>query len=137
MSLTIKGKSTDKNYITNLESRGLTLHVDEPIEKGGLDTAMTPMELIGAALSSCTIITLQMYFNHKGWDFKKVETEVTYDYSKIPILFERHVKVNGNFDEKQISVIERVANTCPVHKVLEQGHEIKTTIEYFHSDYIG
>ena len=128
MEIKVNGTSTEKNYITKLESRGLLLHVDEPIEKGGADTAMTPMELIGSALSSCTIITLQMYFNHKGWDYEKVEVEVNYDTSILPTQLERIVNVFGSFDEKQIGVIERVSNSCPVHKFLEKGHGIITTV---------
>ena len=129
MSVNIKGVSTDEAFITQLETRGLTLKVDEPLEKGGKDTAMTPMELIGAALSSCTIITLQMYFNHKGWAYDTVEVDVDFDYSSLPTTFKRVVKVKGQFDEKQISRIDKIANACPVHKLLEKGHHIETIVE--------
>ena len=38
--------------------------------------------------------------------------------------------IEGNFDEKQQTRLLKVANSCPVHKVLEKGHEIETTIEF-------
>lgn len=129
MSIEIKGNSTQENFITQLETRGLTFVVDEPVDKGGQNTAATPMELIGGALSSCTIITLQMYFNHKQWKYSKIEVDVDFDDQSFPITFNRVIKINGEFDEKQIERIHRIANACPVHKLLEVGHQIETTIE--------
>ncbi|HEY4540632.1 MAG TPA: OsmC family protein [Faecalibacter sp.] len=129
MSVNIKGVSSDEAFITQLETRGLSLIVDEPIDKGGKDTAMTPMELIGAALSSCTIITLQMYFNHKGWSYQSVEVDVDFDYTTLPTTFQRVVRVKGEFDEKQRGRIDKIANACPVHKLLEKGHTIETIVQ--------
>ena len=129
MSVEIKGKSTSENYITELSTRGLDFIVDEPLEKGGKDTAVTPMELIGGALSSCTIITLQMYFNHKEWAYENIEVDVDFDYATQPVTFKRTVRVKGTFDEKQTKRIGGIANACPVHKLLEKGHEIVTTVE--------
>ena len=129
MSITVKGNSTDKNYITNLEVRDLTFKVDEPIDKGGQNTAATPMDLIGGALSSCTIITLQMYFNHKKWKYNDIEVIVDFDEKKLPITFKRLIKINGEFEEKQKERILRIANACPVHKALEIGNHIITVVE--------
>lgn len=129
MSVEIKGNSTSENYITELSTRGLNFIVDEPFDKGGKDTAVTPMELIGGALSSCTIITLQMYFNHKGWEYDKVEVDVDFDYSSYPVTFKRVVRVTGSFDDNQKKRIGGIANACPVHKLLEKGNTVETTIE--------
>ena len=129
MSVEIKGKSTGENYITNLSTRGLEFIVDEPLDKGGKDTAVTPMELIGGALSSCTIITLQMYFNHKEWAYENIEVDVDFDYSTSPVTFKRVVRVKGTFDEKQAKRINGIANACPVHKLLEKGHTVETVVE--------
>jgi len=129
MSIIIKGNSTEQNFITNLEARGLNFIVDEPLEKGGENTAVTPMELIGGALSSCTIITLQMYFNHKNWEYSSIQVNVTFDEGSLPITFNRLVNIKGNFDEKQLARIAKIANACPVHKLLEIGHHIDTVIK--------
>lgn len=129
MAVDIKGKATPENYITELTTRGLKLNADQPEEKGGKNTAFTSMELIGAALSSCTITTLEMYFNHKEWEYDTVEVDVNFDYASFPVTFNRIVRVKGNFDEKQAKRINGIANACPVHKLLEKGHEIATTVE--------
>ncbi|MGV0924402.1 OsmC family protein [Empedobacter tilapiae] len=127
----VTSTSTDKNYISNIKAGKHEFIVDEPIDKGGLDTAPKPSELLGASLASCTSITLQMYMNHKEFPYKKVEVDVNFDVvTTESIKFNRHVIIEGNFDEKQQTRLLKVANSCPVHKVLEKGHEVKTTIEF-------
>lgn len=127
----VTSTSTEKNYISKIKAGKHEFTADEPIDKGGLDTAPKPSELLGAALASCTSITLQMYMNHKEFSYKKVEVDVNFDVSTIePITFYRHVIIEGNFDEKQQTRLLKVANSCPVHKVLDKGHEIETTIEF-------
>lgn len=129
--INVTSTSTDKNYISNIKAGKHEFNVDEPLDKGGLDTAAKPSELLGAALASCTSITLQMYMNHKEFPYKKVEVDVNFDMiTTEPITFQRHVIIEGDFDEKQQTRLLKVANSCPVHKVLEKGHEIETTIEF-------
>lgn len=123
--------STDKNYISNIDVGNHQFIVDEPVDKGGLDTAPKPSQLLGASLASCTSITLQMYMNFKEFDYKKVEVDVNFEVTTTePIKFQRHVKIEGNFEEKIQTRLLKVANSCPIHKILERGHEIETTIEF-------
>ena len=127
----VTSTSTDKNYISKIKAGKHEFTVDEPIDKGGLDTAPKPSELLGASLASCTSITLQMYMNHKEFPYKKVEVDVNFDViTTEPIKISSHVIIEGDFDEKQQTRLLKVANSCPVHKVLEKGHEIETTIEF-------
>ena len=130
MNIKVNGSSTENNYITNLETRGLKYIVDEPIEKGGQNTAVTPMELLAGALSSCTIITLQMYFNHKEWSYNDIKVDVEFDSSRIPYVFNRKIKISGSFDDKQKLRLEKIANACPVHKAMEVGHTVLTSFVF-------
>ena len=127
-NIQIKSTSTADQFITENKIREFTTIVDEPIDKGGQNIAPTPLELLGASLASCTIITLQMYFNHKGWDYENVEVDVDIDRSIKPIVFKRSIRVKGTFDEKQAQRIISIANACPVHKILEHGNEIFTNV---------
>ena len=124
----IQSISTTDHFITENSIREFKLIADEPIDKGGQNTAPTPLELLGASLASCTIITLQMYFNHKGWDYENVEVNVEVDNSIKPAVFNRYVIVKGSFDEKQSQRILSIANACPVHKLLEKGADIITSV---------
>ena len=129
MAIEVKGNSSELKFITELQARGLHFAADEPLDKGGQNTAVTPMELLGGALSSCTIITLQMYFNHKGWAYDLIEVDVDFDYSVLPITFNRIVRIKGNFEPDQLKRIEKIVNACPVHKLLEVGHTVLTKVE--------
>lgn len=124
----IQSTSTVDKFITENKIREFTTLVDEPIDKGGQNIGPTPLELLGASLASCTIITLQMYFNHKGWEYEKVEVDVDFDRSIKPISFQRNIRVKGDLDEKQAQRIVNIANACPVHKILEHGNEIVTNV---------
>ena len=91
--------STDKNYISNIDVGNHQFIVDEPVDKGGLDTAPKPSQLLGASLASCTSITLQMYMNFKEFDYKKVEVDVNFEVTTTePIKIQRHIKIEGSFE---------------------------------------
>ena len=129
--IVVKASSTKQHYITDITADVHRFTVDEPLDKGGQNTAAKPSELLGAALASCTSVTLEMYLTHKEWAYDKVEVEVNFDWiTTEAITFKRHVVIKGNFDEKQQTRLLKVSNSCPIHKVLEKGHLIETTIAF-------
>lgn len=117
---------------------------DEPESVGGLDTGPSPYDLLSASLGACTSMTLRMYA-----DFKKVPLEVvSVDVSHNKIHsddcadcndelkaksakidnFERTITVSGELDEKTRQKLLEIADKCPVHKTLEGGAHVSTTI---------
>src|SRR3712207_18006 len=52
--------------------------VDEPRHLGGSDTAASPLELLAAALGSCTASTVEMYAARNQWPLTGVEAEVDF-----------------------------------------------------------
>lgn len=131
--ITIKSKSCPEPFKTETNTRDFQIFVDEPAEKGGLDTAMTPAELLGASLASCTSITMRMYMNHKQWEHGEINVEVAFEMDTNGITFNRIIVANGNFDEKQEKRLLAVANACPIHKILEKGHTVLTDITFVQS----
>lgn len=122
---------TDEKYVTSNRVRQHHLNVDEPIDKGGKDTAPTPTELLGVALASCTTITLQMYMSFKEMVFTTVNVETDFEVKTTEsIVFNRHIVIEGEFDDKQKTRLLKVANSCPVHKILEKGHQIETKLSF-------
>lgn len=102
---------------------------DEPLESGGQDKGPSPMEMVCASLAACTVITIKMYLNHKHWATEGISAEVSHtkdDAGKN--VFKRSITVRGSFDAEQKSRILAIANKCPVHKVLEAGNTIETTL---------
>ncbi len=65
--------------LTETTARGRTIHADEPEALGGGDTALDPVELLLAALTSCVSIGLVTQAAKRGLDFEDFEIEVQGD----------------------------------------------------------
>ncbi len=117
-------------YKTIIHTRGHEIIADEPTELGGHDLGFNPKELLAAALGACTSITLRMYADRKEWDIAAIETEVYVDWKKdeLKTNFTRKINFTGNIDETQKERLLKIANSCPVHKILSGEIEIQTTV---------
>ena len=68
-------------FRTDLRAGPHALLADEPVAYGGTNLGPTPYDLLGAALASCTTMTLQMYARRKKLQLDSVTARVT--HSKI------------------------------------------------------
>lgn len=112
-------------YKTVVQTVNHTFLADEPQDKGGTDLAVNPLELVIGGLASCTVITLRMYINRKGWDIDEINVQIAYESSGEKA--KRILSVSGedvNEDVKKRLLL--IANKCPVHKLLEKSIEIET-----------
>ena len=119
-----------EKFKTNIKTATNTLIADEPLELEGQDLGFSPKELLAAALGSCTIITLKMYANHKGWDLTDVKIDVTFDWiaETSKSVFTRKIELIGNLSDEQKDRLLKIADKCPVHKVLTNPTEIETSL---------
>ena len=119
-----------EKFKTNIKTATNTLIADEPLELEGQDLGFSPKELLAAALGSCTIITLKMYANHKGWDLTDVKIDVTFDWiaETSKSVFTRKIELIGNLSNEQKDRLLKIADKCPVHKVLTNPTEIETSL---------
>lgn len=118
------------NYQVDIAIRDHRLTADEPKDNGGQNKGPSPTELICAALTACTSITLKMYVDRKQWPVERIHVAVIYDTSdkKQPV-FRRTIEVVGDFDQAQRDRILAIANGCPVHKILSRANTIETSLE--------
>ncbi len=110
----------------------------EPKELGGDDSGPTPMELVSAALGSCTTITLRMYANRKDWPLEHVSAQITHkkgpredcdDGTGKPGLvdiFTRSIALEGPLSDEQRERLMQIADKCPVHKALSGNSCVRT-----------
>ena len=113
-------------------AHGILISADEPIAAGGLGMGLTPTELLCAALAACTIMTLRMYCNRKGWDLKSIRTDVVQapkNAESAQAHFERTIHLDGALSEEQAARLLAVANRCPVHVTLETSSQIGTQLK--------
>ncbi len=111
-------------------------YADEPLAYGGTNKGMTPYGLLAAGLGACTSMTIRMYARRKKWPLTRVWVDVTHNAmhaqdaggpSKID-QFNREIHLEGELDETQRARLLEIADKCPVHKTLETGAEIRTTL---------
>jgi putative redox protein len=72
----LKPKYTNSLSCNTHQSQGHTWYADEPSDKGGQDTAPNPIQILLSALGACTVVTLEMYANHKGLKIEHVQLDL-------------------------------------------------------------
>ena len=115
-----------KPFLTGLKAKQHVLVADEPLSIGGTDTAPTPFGYLLAALASCTVMTLQVYSKNKDYTLTRAVTHCDY-HSKPKPHISRFIEVEGDFNDEQRQNFLRIADLCPVHKLLESGVEVMTS----------
>ncbi len=119
--------TTGSKLPTEVElSSGQVMTFDLGESAGGTGSAPTSTEGVSASLAACTVGTLRVYADRKGWDLEGLEVAVdtTYDGPN-PKLFEVTVGIPDRFDEDQTARLLKIAAKCPVHRLLSEATEIR------------
>lgn len=58
------------------------LFADEPASVGGIGTGLSPYELVSAGLAACTVMTMRVYANRKGFPLERASATVQHE--KVP-----------------------------------------------------
>jgi putative redox protein len=103
--------------------------VDEPLAFGGLSSGPNPFDLLGAALGACTLITMRLYAERKGWPLGLFSVRVTHrkDSPTARDRFERVISL-ADASPEQREKLAQIAERCPVHLLVERGADITTTL---------
>ena len=130
---TAQAQSTSTHYrVTLTDPSGHQWFADEPTDKGGQDTAPNPVQLLLSALGACTTITLEMYANHKGIKIEHVQVDLALNPNGDPEAgqnnIERKITLKGEFTEDQHKRLLKVAENCPIHKLLTSNITIQTEL---------
>ncbi|MDO7228820.1 OsmC family protein [Acinetobacter nosocomialis] len=133
MANTVQAQSTSTPYrVTLIDPSGHQWFADEPTDKGGQDTAPNPVQLLLSALGACTTITLEMYANHKGIKLEHVQVDLALNPNGDPEAgqnnIERKITLKGEFTEDQHKRLLKVAESCPIHKLLTSNISIQTEL---------
>lgn len=116
-------------YKTEIRSAANTIIADEPKTVGGNDLGLTPKELLASSLGACTAITLRMYADRKGWNLTDAKVEVTFEWNeeKSKSVINRKIALFGTLDDSQRERLLKIANNCPIHKILSNPIAIETS----------
>jgi putative redox protein len=102
---------------------------DAPVDLGGENSAPGPHDYLDAALAACTSITLQMYAARKNIPLQGVLVNITHEEGKGFYKLDRKIQLVGELSDEQRQDLLRVAERCPIHKVLTGEISITTALE--------
>lgn len=119
---TVKATLEETPYIVSFsDDLGHAWTADEPLEVGGGNTAPTPDRLILASLGACTAITLKMVAARRHWPLTGIEVELQLNPAGKPEAgndIVRRIAMHGELDVEQQAQLLKIANACPMHKLL-------------------
>ena len=129
MSVKVLARIGTEKYYTEVTAGKNKIITDEPLDKGGQDKGFNPFELLAASLATCTVATLRMYIDRKGWSVPEIDVEVemeNYPQTKNTI-FTRKISYGLSIlESEQLARLHHIADACPVHKMLQGNIEINT-----------
>jgi len=97
--------------------------MDEPVDDGGTDLGLTPVQLFLSAMGGCAVITMRLYAQRKGWDLQDAKVQVTLKRpdrgEKFPPKLTQSITLVGELDDEQRERLRQIAGRCPVHRLTD------------------
>jgi uncharacterized OsmC-like protein/alpha/beta superfamily hydrolase len=141
-------RTPSEGFRTDVWADGHYLVADEPRSAGGTQEGPTPYDLLAAGLGACTSMTLQMYARRKGWPLEEARAIIRHRKRHAsddeaateegdgssgkgdPRLdrMERELQLIGDLTADQRERLLEIANRCPVHRTLEAGVAMETSL---------
>ncbi|MDF3160153.1 OsmC family protein [Pseudomonas proteolytica] len=110
-----------ENFRHSVNINNHELFTDLPKSLGSDDSAPSPHDYFDAALASCKALTVKLYAQKKDIPLTGVTVEVTHDSSEEQKgKYKLNVKLTlkGVLTDEQRAELHRVADKCPVHKLM-------------------
>src|SRR4051812_37192742 len=113
---------------------GKTIISDAPVDNHGKGEAFSPTDLLATSLGSCMLTTMGIACNTHNMSIEGAKVKVTKVMAANPRrVSEVHVEFEmpkNNYSEKEKSILENTAITCPVAKSLHPDIIQKLTFNY-------
>jgi len=103
------------------------LVADEPTSAGGRNAGPAPYEYILAGLGACTVMTLTMYAERKGWQLGHIEMDLRLLKDDDGVThIERDLRCSAELSPQQWERLLDICSKTPVTKTLMAGARIRT-----------
>lgn len=113
---------------------GSQIATDAPKDNHGKGETFSPTDLVSSALGACMLTIMGIVAGRHNIKLEGAEVEVTKEMVQEPV--RRIGKLTVNFKmpkgipQKERALLERAAETCPVHKSLHPDIEIPIHYSY-------
>jgi putative redox protein len=117
----ITGSIGTQLYYAEIVWRNGILIMDEPENQGGKDLGPDPYTTLLASLAGCTLSTLRMYIERKGWIIPEIKVKLNMRQVKGDTLrteIKREISFGDDCPADQVERLLVIAQKCPVSKIL-------------------
>lgn len=119
-----------EKYKCTVEWRNGKLITDEPESSGGKATGPDPTTLLLSSLATCTLATLRMYIDRKGWDIPVIAVAINMYHElkdeKTITIIDRDLNFISPVTDEQRERLIHIAKVCPISKILEGEIQLRT-----------
>jgi len=132
MEKPVHGSIGTEKYQCTIEWRNGKFISDEPVTSGGKDSGPDPHTLLLSSLASCTLITLRMYIDRKGWDIPEIAVNANLyqetKEGKLTTIIDRDILFLSPVDDEQKTRLQEIARHCPISKIIENDVKVRTFV---------
>lgn len=121
-------KSAAGKLAYTLNVAGHSITSDVSVALGGDDLGPDPHDLLDAALTACTALTVTMVARRKAIPLTDVQVRITHVEADGLYSFNRQIKLLGALSGEQRDYLLGIANKCPIHRALLGRFEVLTVL---------
>ncbi len=121
------------NYEVSIDAGGHLISSDEPAARGGKGSGPGPYDLVLAGLAACTVITLRMYAERKGWQLGTIHADLAHSKVERRSQITRTLSFSAPLAPEQLTRLAEIAEKTPVTLTLKEGADIVTEIAPQHA----
>lgn len=128
---TVSARLAGDGYQTAIDADGHGMTSDVDASKGGRDAGPDPHELLLASLGACTVMTVRMYADRKGWPLRSVTATASHEARRSDgvqsHLFSIDLRIDADLTDEQRTRLVEIAHRCPIHRALMEPKTIDIT----------
>ncbi|MRG45152.1 OsmC family peroxiredoxin [Chitinophaga sp. SYP-B3965] len=124
LALPVRGVIGTAKYQCTIKWRNGKFIADEPPSSGGEDQGPDPYTLLLSSLVTCTLVTLRMYIDRKGWVIPEIKVNANLFQEKkeemMHTIIDRDISFPDSVtDAEQKKKLLEIAKNCPISRLLE------------------